>query len=120
MRFRALRVAGLAVAASTTGCYRSDPVGPALELAVARVILSPADTTVAAGDSIEFRALLRDSTGTKLADSIAVSWSISDAGVVAITSRGAQVAAVRARAPGNATLAAAVQGKVGQATIVVH
>ena len=120
MRFSALRAAGLAVAVSATGCYRSDPVAPPLDLAVARVILSPADTTLAAGDSAEFRAVLRDSTGTKLSDSVAVSWSISDTTVAAITSRGAQVAAVRARAPGNATLEATAQGKVGQATIVVH
>ena len=120
MRFSALRVAGLAAAVCTAGCYRSDPAGPALDLAVARVILSPADTTVTAGDSVEFRAVLRDSTGAQLPATVTVAWSVSDTTVVAIMSTGAQVAAVRARAPGNATLEAVAQGKVGQATIVVH
>ena len=84
------------------------------------MILSPADTTVTAGDSVEFRAVLRDSIGAAISGNIAVSWSISDTTVVAITSTGAQLAAVRARGAGSATLQAIVQGKVGQATILVQ
>ena len=120
MRFRVLCVAGLVVLVSTTACYQTDAVGPAADLAVARVMLSPADTTVAAGDSVEFRAVLRDSIGAVISRNIAVSWSISDTTVVAITSTGAQLAAVQARGPGSATLQATAQGKMGQATILVH
>jgi hypothetical protein len=120
MRFRVLCVAALAVLGSTTGCYQTDAVRPAADLAVVHVILSPADTTLAAGDSVEFRAVLRDSIGAVIPGNIAVSWSISDTTVLALTSTGAQLAAVRARGPGTATLQAIAQGKVGQATIVVH
>ncbi len=119
MRFRVLCVTGLVVLGSTTACYQTDAAGP-VALAVAQVILSPADTTVTAGDSVEFRAVLRDSIGAVISGNIAVSWSISDTTVVAITSTGAQLAAVRARSPGAATLQAIARGKAGQATIVVH
>ncbi len=119
MRFRVLCVTGL-VLGSTPACYQTDAIGPAAGLAVAQVMLSPADTTITAGDSVEFRAVLRDSIGAVISRNIAVSWSISDTSVVAITSTGAQLAAVRARGPGSATLQAIAQGKVGQATILVH
>ena len=120
MRVRVLCVAGVAVLGGGTSCYETDPVRPATDLAVALVMLSPADTTLAAGDSIEFHAVLRDSIGAVISRNVAVSWSISDTTVVAITSAGAQLAAVRARGPGSATLQAIAQGKVGQATILVH
>jgi len=117
MRFRFLCAAGVGLAAA---CYQNDVVGPAADKAVASVTLSPADTTVTTGDSVEFQALVRDSSGAQLTLGVTVTWSVSDTTVAAIVLRGAQLAAVRARAPGTDTLYATTHGKVGQATIVVQ
>jgi hypothetical protein len=87
---------------------------------VASVTLTPSDTTLAAGDSVEFRALLRDSTGTEVAGEVAVSWSISDSMVVQLTWTGGRYALVRPVGAGTAVLQALVQGKVGRSTLTVH
>ena len=120
MRFRVLSVAGLTVLGGAAGCYQTDALGPSADRAVASVIVSPADTTLTAGDSVAFRALVRDSNGAQLTPGVTVAWSVSDTAVAAIVFRGAQRAAVRARAPGTDTLYATAQGKVGRATIVVQ
>jgi hypothetical protein len=117
MRFRFLCAAGVGLAAA---CYQNDVVGPPADKAAASVTLSPADTTVTTGDSVEFQALVRDSSGAPITVGVTVSWSVSDTALAAIVLRGAQQAAVRARAPGTDTLYGAFQGSVGRATIVVH
>jgi hypothetical protein len=87
---------------------------------VASVVLTPSDTTLAVGDSVEFRAVLRDSTGTEIAGEVAVSWSISDSTVVRLTWSSGRYALVRPVGPGTAVLQALVQGKAGTSTLTVH
>jgi uncharacterized protein YjdB len=85
---------------------------------VASVTVVPGSANLAIGDSVGFRAELRDSTGTLLTDR-AVSWFATDSTVINVYPYGAQ-ALVRPRAAGSASLRATSEGKTGQATITVH
>ena len=87
---------------------------------VASVTLAPADTALAVGDSVEFRALLRDSTGTEIAGDVAVSWSVSDSTVVRLTWSGGRYALVQPMRAGTAVVQALAQGKSGISTLTVH
>jgi hypothetical protein len=87
---------------------------------VASVSLTPSDTTLAVGDSVEFRAVLRDSAGAAIAGDVAVSWSISDSTVVQFTWTGGRYALVHPVRAGSAVLQALVQGKSGRSTLTVH
>src|SRR5256885_1244872 len=85
---------------------------------VASVTVVPGSANLAVGDSVGFRAELRDSTGTLLTDR-AVSWFATDSSVMVVYPYGSQ-ALVRPRASGSAFLRATSEGKTGQATITVH
>ena len=87
---------------------------------VASVTLAPAETTLVVGDSVEFRALLRDSTGTEIAGDVAVSWSISDTTVVRLTWSGGRYALVEPIRAGTAVVQALAQGKSGTSALTVH
>jgi hypothetical protein len=87
---------------------------------VASVSLTPSDTTLAVGDSVEFRAMLRDSAGVEIAGDVAVSWSISDSTVVRLTWSSGRYALVQPVGPGTAVLQALVQGKAGRSALTVH
>src|SRR5256884_197895 len=85
---------------------------------VASVTVVPASASLAVGDSVGFRAELRDAAGALLTDR-AVSWVSSDRTVISGYPYGPQ-ALVRPRAAGGALLRATSEGKTGQATITVH
>jgi len=85
---------------------------------VASLTVVPGSATLAVGDSVGFRAELRDSTGTLLTDR-AVSWFATDSTVLDVYPYGSQ-ALVRPRASGSVFLRATSEGKTGQATITVH
>ncbi|SRR6266581_3805197 len=117
MRFRLLCVVGLCLGGA---CYQNDALPLTGDKAVASVTLSPPDTTLTAGDSVEVRALLRDGSGAEVPGDIAVSWSISDSTVVRLTWTSGRSARIRAVAPGIAVLQALAQGKAGTSTLTVH
>ena len=85
---------------------------------VATVTVVPGSANLAVGDSVGFRAELRDSTGTLLTDR-AVSWYATDSTVLDVYPYGSQ-ALVRPRGSGSVFLRATSEGKMGQATITVH
>jgi len=86
---------------------------------VASVTVVPASADLAVGDSLAFRAELRDSDGTLLLDR-PVSWINADnSATIQLYSYGT-TAIVWARAAGTAVLRATSEGKSGQATITVH
>jgi Domain of unknown function (DUF4382)/Carboxypeptidase regulatory-like domain/Bacterial Ig-like domain (group 2) len=87
---------------------------------VATVTVVPATVTAAIGDSLNFRAELRDSTGNLLYDR-SVSWFTADSTKIELqTFGGSAFALAWARAVGTAVLRATSEGKSGQATITVH
>jgi hypothetical protein len=85
---------------------------------VATVTVVPGTASLAVGDSLAFRAELRDSAGTLLSDR-PVSWLSADSTTIQLYAYGA-TAIVWARAAGSATLRAASEAKTGQASITVH
>lgn len=88
---------------------------------VASVAVVPADDTLPMGiDSVAFQAVLRDSLGNVINGAVPVSWSISDSTIVAFSYVGSRTVTVHTLKVGSAILQAVSQGKVGQATIVVH
>src|SRR5438093_952420 len=85
---------------------------------VASVTVVPASVNLAVGDSLAFRAELRDSAGTLLLDR-PVSWISADSATIQLYSYGT-TGIVWAPAAGPAVLRATGEGKAGQATITVH
>jgi len=86
---------------------------------VASVTVAPARADLAVGDSLAFRAELRDADGTLLLDR-PVSWINADnSATIQLYSYGT-TGIVWARAAGTAILRATSEGKTGQATITVH
>ena len=83
-----------------------------------RVTVIPGDASLGVGDSVGFRAELRDSGGNVQTDR-PVAWFVSDSTVLSLFPFGAQ-AIVRARTTGTAVLSATSEGKTGRATITVH
>jgi len=114
------RQAGYVTITAATG-QLSDTLGVQVvgsSAPVASVTVVPGSANLAVGDSVGFRAELRDSTGTLLTDR-AVSWFGTDSTVLNVYPYGSQ-ALVRPRASGSALLRATSEGKTGQATITVH
>jgi uncharacterized protein YjdB len=85
---------------------------------VATVTVVPATATLAVGDSVTFRADLRDAAGNVLSNRTVV-WSASDSTIISLHSFGT-VALVQPLAAGSVVLSATSEGKTGQATITVH
>jgi len=85
---------------------------------VATVTVIPGGASLGVGDSVGFRAELRDSGGNVQTDR-PVAWFVSDSTVLSLFPFGAQ-AIVRARTTGTAVLSATSEGKTGRATITVH
>ena len=83
-------------------------------VAVASIDVSPNDNNVVVGQSTQLTAVLRDGTGTLLADRL-IAWSSSDASVATVTSQGV----VTAVAPGSATITASVDAMSASANVVV-
>jgi uncharacterized protein DUF4382/carboxypeptidase family protein len=115
------RYAGWTSVTATSGAFSASyPVQVlAPPGAVASVKVQPAGDTLSVGDSAVFIAVVKDSLGQTISN-VPISWSISDTLVVRGIDAAYQYATVRARSPGTATLQAIAQGKVGQATILVH
>ncbi len=88
---------------------------PAAPVAVAEVLLSPAKTTLETGRSAKLRLELRAAEHVPIREQRSVSWGSSAPLVATVDSNGA----VRALAPGRATITAAVEGKTGHAQIDV-
>jgi len=87
---------------------------------VTTVTVVPGSVTAAVGDSLNFRAELRDSVGNLLSDR-PVSWFTADSARIELhTFGGSAFALVWARSAGVAVLRATSEGKTGQATITVH
>ncbi len=84
---------------------------------VATVTVVPAGTNLAVGDSLAFRADLKDSGGNLLSNR-SVSWYTADSTIIQVYSYGT-TGIVFARAAGTAVLHATSEGKTGQATITV-
>jgi len=84
---------------------------------VATVTVVPADTNLTVGDSLAFRADLKDAAGNSLSNR-SVSWYTADSTFIQVYAYGT-AALVFARAAGAAVLHATSEGKTGQATITV-
>src|SRR6266566_2571797 len=84
---------------------------------VATVTVVPADISLTVGDSVAFRADLKDSGGNLLSNR-SVSWYTADSTIIQVYSYGT-TGIVFARAAGTAVLHATSEGKTGQATITV-
>jgi uncharacterized protein YjdB len=111
--------AGTAVLRATSeGKTGQATVTVAAPAPVASVTVMPATATLAVGDSVTFRADLRDAAGNLLSNR-AVTWSASDSTIISLHSFGTG-ALVQPRAPGSVVLSATSEGKTGQATITVH
>jgi hypothetical protein len=87
--------------------------------AVASVSLQPAGDTMAVNDSLVIVAVLRDSAGQTLTG-VPISWSVGDSTVASFIDAAGNYSTVRARKTGSTTVQAIAQGKVGQASVVVH
>jgi uncharacterized protein YjdB len=85
---------------------------------VATVTIVPDSANLAVGDSVYFRADLRDAAGNLLTNRT-VSWATTDSTVINLHGFGTQ-ALVQPRAVGTAILSATSEGKTGQAKITVH
>jgi uncharacterized protein YjdB len=113
------RAAGLAsLRATSEGKTGEASISVAAPAPVATVTVVPNTADLAVGDSVTFRADLRDAAGNLLTNR-AVSWSASDSSIVSLSGFGAQ-ALVQPRAVGSVVLRATSEGKTGQATITVH
>ena len=86
---------------------------------VASVTVVPGSVTAAVGDSLGFRAELRDSAGTVLTNR-PVSWFSTDTAVFIIEGAFGPYSIVRCRKVGSALLRATSEGKTGQTSITVH
>lgn len=87
---------------------------------VAAVTVVPGSVTAAIGDSLNFTAELRDSSGNRLFDR-SVAWFTADSTKIELHAFGGSTyALVWARATGTAVLRATSEGKTDQATITVH
>ncbi|PYO68703.1 MAG: hypothetical protein DMD69_05805 [Gemmatimonadetes bacterium] len=86
---------------------------------VASVTVVPGSVTAAVGDSLGFRAELRDSAGTVLTNR-PVSWFSTDTAVFVIEGAFGPYSIVRCRKVGSALLRATSEGKTGQTSITVH
>lgn len=82
---------------------------------VATLDVAPAQTTVAAGGTVQLRATPRDRQGASLADR-SVSWQSSDAVVAGVSPQGLVIG----RAAGTATITAASGAARATATVVVE
>lgn len=81
---------------------------------VQTVVVAPAADTVAVGGERPHTATLRDAGGALLTGRT-IAWSSSNVAVATVTSTGT----VTGRAPGNATIAATSEGRVGTAAVIV-
>jgi len=86
---------------------------------VASVTVVPGSVTAAVGDSLGFRAELRDSAGSVLTNR-PVSWFSTDTAVFVIEGAFGPYSIVRCRKVGSALLRATSEGKTGQTSITVH
>jgi hypothetical protein len=87
---------------------------------VASLTVSPANRTLAVGDSAVFTAVVLDAAGTALANR-QVSWFLADSsGVVDFLVSIGPTAVIRAKHGGQTSLRATSEGKVGSASITVQ
>jgi len=115
---RALSAGTAVLRATSEGKTGEASISVAAPVPVATVTVVPDTATLAVGDSVAFRADLRDAAGNPLSNR-AVSWSASDSTIISLYGFGDQ-ALVQPRAAGSVVLRATSEGKAGQATITVH
>ncbi|HEX9727881.1 MAG TPA: Ig-like domain-containing protein [Gemmatimonadales bacterium] len=85
---------------------------------VSTIELTPANPTVAVGDTTGIVAILRDAQGRELSNRT-VSWTTSNAAVVTIESSFGHAAQLRGVSAGSATITAGSEGKSATATVTV-
>ena len=83
---------------------------------VATVTVTPSDTTIQKGKSLQLTATLKDASGNVLTGR-AVAWSSSDASVASV---GSSTGTVTANKTGRVTITATSEGKSGTATVTVQ
>ena len=115
---RALQAGSAVLTATSEGKIGSAHAVVFAPTPVATVTVIPDSANLAVGDSVWFRADLRDSAGNLLANRT-VSWSVTDSTFIDLRTYGSE-ALVQPRAPGNAILRATSEGKSGEARIVVR
>ena len=115
-RVRALRAGSTTITAEVDGetGIASVTVQPSAPLPVNQVLLSAPVTALMIGDSTQLTVDLLDSTGTSLTGRT-ISYSSSNAGIVAVTPTGL----VRAKAAGTVTVTATSEGKSASLSITV-
>jgi uncharacterized protein YjdB len=101
---------GVSGSAQATVLAAASPVSPS----VATVTVSPATATGNVGDSAQFSAVARDSSGTQLTG-LAVTWSSSNVAVVTVSASGMG----KAVGSGSASVVATVAGVHGTAAVTV-
>lgn len=85
---------------------------------VARVQVSPSQTTTPVGQSVQFTALAFDALGRPIAN-VTATWTSTEPGVASIAATGANTAVAEALALGTTTIIATVDGVSGQASMTV-
>ena len=85
---------------------------------VASVSVLPPNETVAAGDTVGFRVILRDAAGNPVYGR-SVTWSVGDSSVARIEQTTGAEVVLRAVQEGTTTVTAASEGKSGTAQLVV-
>ncbi|HXF96233.1 MAG TPA: Ig-like domain-containing protein [Gemmatimonadales bacterium] len=109
-------VAALLGGGASGGCYEDDILTESFD---GSVTVIPSSAVLAVGDTLRFRAELRDAEGNPLSGR-AVSWHSTDTIVLRITGESAEHATVRAVARGAARLRATSQGATGEAWVTVN
>lgn len=109
--------AAMAVVAVAAGCSSAAPaptLPPQIPHVVSVLVSPTVDTLVAAGQTKQFTAVARDSTGAVMT-AVAFTWTSSGTGVATVSSSGL----VTVVANGSATITATTSGVAGQAAVVV-
>lgn len=83
--------------------------------AAQRVTVAPSSANMYPGDNLQLQASVLDDNG-RVINGASVQWSSSNSGIASVASSGA----VKAVAPGSATITASSEGKSGTATITVR
>ncbi len=110
---RVIALAALTVAAAIGACERATtPIGP--PASVASVDVTPATTTVPAGQTVQLSAKPKDVNGTFLSGRT-VTWTSSNTSVATVSLTGLVAGAVA----GSATITATSEGKSGTSSVTV-
>src|SRR5438105_251461 len=116
--FRPLKPGSAVVTATSEGKTGTAQLAVIAPPPVASVSVLPPNDTVAAGDTVGFRVILRDATGNPVYGR-SVTWSVGDPSVARIEQATGTEVALRALQEGTTMVTAASEGKSGTAQLVV-